>query len=82
MDKYICRWCPDEMAFQENGFKNSPAEIRKWLNGKNYEYFVIDGGTVKKFGINETNLKLQEIASSGDFMLVRQNPAFFLFKVR
>lgn len=81
MDKYICRWCPDEMKFQENGFKSSASEIRNWLKGKDYEYFIIDGGTVKKFGINETKLKLQDIASSGGFRLAHQNPAFFLFKI-
>jgi len=81
MDKNMCRWCEDEINFQKDGYGRSAEELSSWLKGKDYEYLIIDGGTVKRFGVNESNLKLQEMGSSGLFQMVHQSPGFFLFKV-
>ena len=56
--------------------------LKKW----GYEYLVLDAHCFKKFGENETNTKLQEIATSPYFQIVypsseNQPRGAFIFKV-
>ena len=81
MDKYTCHWCDDVREFQKNGFNSSAGETYNWLKARKYEYIVIDGQTVRKFGINETNNKLQSMLLFGKFSPVRQTQGFVLLKV-
>ncbi|MBI2651189.1 hypothetical protein HYX01_01855 [Candidatus Woesearchaeota archaeon] len=81
MDMYTCHWCPDVQEYMKNGFNESSKEMSQWLKKKNYQYLIIDGQTAKKFGINESNEKLQDIVSSGLFELKFKNNGAFIFKV-
>ncbi len=80
-DKYVCRWCQEERDFSGIGMKMSAKDISSWLRKRNYEYFVVDAGTAKRFGANETEIKLKEMASSGLFQPMHQNEGFILFRV-
>ena len=80
-DKFTCHWCEDVNSFQKNGFNKSIEETYNWLKTKDYNFIVIDGQTAKKFGINETNKKLQDIISFGKFKPVFQNNGVLLFEV-
>lgn len=77
-DKYICHWCQDVREFQSRGFNSTAQELHKWLKSRNYQYFVLDGQTARKYGINETNQKLQSTLSSGLFKPVYQTNGFIL----
>ena len=86
-DKFICHWCKDEIEFKKIGFNSSASGLASWLREKDYEYLAIDGETAKKYGVNQTIQKIQEIASSGFFRLKLQTQqeygiyGMFLFSV-
>jgi hypothetical protein len=64
-----------------NGFNQSAQETYDWLKSKDYEYLIIDGQTVKKFGFNSSNEKVQELVSSGLFQPKFQNQGAMIFKI-
>jgi hypothetical protein len=80
-DKYTCAWCDDVVEFKESGFNQSSSFIHSWLAGRGYQYIVLSAGDIKKFGLNEANAKMQEIATSGLFSIAYQNQGMVLFKV-
>lgn len=81
MDMYTCHWCSDIRGYQKNGFNETAQENYNWLKGKGYEYLIIDGQTAQRLGAEETNRKLQEIASSGWFKIKLQNQGAVLFEI-
>jgi hypothetical protein len=81
LDKFTCHWCDDVREFQKKNFNSSSQETYNWLKTRGYEYIVIDGQTVKKFGINETNKKLQDITVFGKFLPTFQTQGFILMKI-
>ena len=81
MDKFTCYWCDDIKNFKKTGVNKSVADINSFLKSKGYEYLVIGGQFVRKYGVNETNNKLKDIASSGLFKPVHQTNGFFLFEL-
>lgn len=80
LDKFICHWCNDIREFQRNGFNSTAQDTYNWLKSKRYEYLAIDGQAVKKFGIEETNIKVQSLLASGKFLQVHQTQGFILLK--
>ncbi len=80
-DKFTCHWCEDINKFQKTGFNSSADNSYNWLKNKDYKYIVIDGQTANKFGVNETNKKLQDMTSFGKFKPVFQNNGFILFQI-
>ena len=80
-DKFICHWCSDVIEFQKNGFNDTSQKTYDWLKIRNYEYIVIDGQTAKKFGVNETNNKLQSLLLSEKFLPVQQTQGFLMLRV-
>ncbi|MBI2559332.1 glycosyltransferase family 39 protein [Candidatus Woesearchaeota archaeon] len=80
-DKFTCHWCEDVNSFQKNGFNKSIDDTYNWLKGKDYGYIVIDGQTARKFGVNETNKKLQDITAFNKFKPVFQNNGMLLFQI-
>ncbi len=81
MDMYTCHWCEDVRGYMKEGFNESAQENYNWLKRKNYEYIIIGGQTVKEFGVNESNTKIQEFVESGLFQIVFQNQGAIIFKV-
>ena len=81
MDKFICHWCQDIRDYQKNGFNQSADSTYRWLKKESYKYFIIDGGTVRKFGINETNRKVQELINYQKFKSIFNNNGAIIFEV-
>jgi len=81
MDMYTCHWCSDVKDYQKNGFEETAQENYNWLKSKGYDYLIIDGQTMSKFGINESSIKMQEFVSSGLFKPVFQNQGAVIFKI-
>ncbi|MBI2647626.1 hypothetical protein HYW99_04055, partial [Candidatus Woesearchaeota archaeon] len=81
MDMYTCHWCNEVREYQKNGFNETAQKTYDWLKKSNYQYIIIDGQTMRKFGINETNNKVQSLASSGSFNIKYQNNGIILFGV-
>jgi hypothetical protein len=81
MDMYTCHWCPDIINYKKQNFNESAQETYNWLKSKDYEYLIIDGQTVKKFGFNSSNEKVQGLVSSGLFQPAFQNQGAMIFKI-
>jgi len=81
MDMYTCHWCDDIRAYQKNGFNESVQNTYDWLKLNNYEYLIIDGQTVRRFGIDESNNKIREFTESELFQPVFQNQGAIIFKI-
>jgi len=67
LDKFICHWCNDVKDYQRTGFNQSVEQNYNWLKKEKYTYIIIDGQAVRKFGVNETNKKIQEFLNSSKF---------------
>ena len=80
MDKFICFWCEKIKEFKKTGASKTASEISSFLKENSYEYLIIDGQYAQKYGSNETNTKLQELAESGLFRPVFQNQGAVIFK--
>jgi hypothetical protein len=81
MDMYTCHWCDDVRGYMRNGFNQSAQENYNWLKSKGYEYVIVDGQTVKKFGVDESNQKIIEMAESGLFQAAFQNNGAVILKI-
>ncbi len=81
MDKLTCAWCDDIKEFQKNGINESASGISSFLKSKGYKYLVIEGQFAIRYGINETNNKLNDILSSGLFKPVYQTNGAIVFQV-
>lgn len=80
-DKFVCHWCGDVKEFQKKGFNGTAQDTYNWLKSRNYEYVVIDGQSARKFGVEETNNKVQNMLSFGKFSLTYQTNGFLLLRV-
>lgn len=78
MDMHICHWCREVADYQKNGFNQTAEENYNWLKSNKYRYILIDGQTARKFGINQTTIKLQSMSKSGMFKPVHQTNGFIL----
>ena len=81
MDMYTCHWCKDVLNYMNQGFNQSAQENYNWLKSKGYEYVIVDGQTVRKFGVEESNQKISELGSSGLFQGIFQNQGAVIFKI-
>ena len=80
-NQYDCAWCQDVLDMQKTGINKSAEDLYSWMKRKKYEYSVIDTSCISEFGINATNLKLQEMISSAKFQPVKQGVGFVLLKI-
>jgi len=81
MDMYTCHWCFDIRDYQKNGFNQSVQENYNWLRQKKYEYLIMDGQTVRQFGSNASNNKINDLINAGQFSPVFQNQGAIIFKI-
>ena len=81
MDMYTCHWCTEVRDYQKNGFKETPKENYDWLKSKGYEYLIIDGQTIRKFGVNESNAKIKDLVELGLFNPIFQNQGAVILKI-
>ena len=80
MDKFICSWCEDVKNFKSTGINQSASATNSFLRERGYKYLVIDGQFAKKYGINETNSKVNELLSSGLFKSAYGTSGFLLLQ--
>ncbi|MBW2981157.1 hypothetical protein KY360_07110 [Candidatus Woesearchaeota archaeon] len=81
-DMFSCEWCSDIKSYRKTAINNTASELNSWLKGKKYSHLVIDGRTIRKFGINETNTKLGELVSSQLFNPIHQAAGIVVLEVR
>lgn len=81
LNKYSCDWCSEVIEFRKTATNKTASELNTWLKRHKYEYMILSGSTAKKLGVNKTNEKLQELASSNLFVPAHQTKDFFAFKV-
>ena len=81
LDKFICHWCSEVQDYKRNGFNLTAEENYNWLKKESYDYIIIDGQTVRKFGVNATNNKIQGFINSSMFRPVFNNNGVILFGV-
>ena len=79
---YSCVWCNEVIDYEKVAFNDSLLNLHSWLKNNGYQYIIIGGRDVNKFGLNETNSKLQAIASSTQyFKAIYTTKAAFVFQV-
>ena len=66
----------------KTGFNESAQDTYNWLKSNDYEYIIIDGQTVREFGPEQVNQKVNGFAGSGLFQAVFQNQGGVIFKIR
>ena len=81
LDKFICHWCSDVKEYKISGFNESIEQNYYRLKKDGYKYVIIDGQAVRKFGINETNNKIQGFLNSNKFKPVFNNNGMLIFGV-
>ncbi len=81
LDKFICHWCNEVREYQRSGFNQTAEMNYNWLKKEQYTYIIIDGQTSRKFGVNETNNKLQEFINSNKFKGVFGNNGIIIFQI-
>lgn len=82
LDKFVCHWCKEVKDFRKDGFFEPANSIHSWLKNNAYNYLIIDGQTTRKYGVNETNNKLNDLLNSNLFQPVYGTNAFILLQVR
>ena len=80
MDKFVCGWCEAEAKYRETGLDDTPAEMSAWMKRNGYEYLIIGGLEVRKFGQNRTVNKINELATSGFFEIAYQTSGAIVLK--
>ena len=81
LDKFICHWCSDVIDYQHNGFNQTIEQNYNWLKQGQYKYIIIDGQAVRKFGINETNSKIQSYINFSKFRRIFSNNGMIIFEI-
>ena len=81
MDMYTCHWCIEVRDYQRTGFNETIEQNYGWLKQEKYSYITIDGQTVRKFGINETNSKIQKFINSNKFKLLFSNNGIIVLEI-
>jgi hypothetical protein len=80
-DKSSCAWCPDVLEYRKTAFNQTSSDLRDWLKSKQYQYFTIDSQCIIKYGVNETNAKVNEYAQQPGFTVAHNTNMFIVFKV-
>ena len=80
MDKFVCGWCEAVAKYRETGLDDTPAEMSAWMKRNGYEYLIIGGLEVRKFGQNRTVNKINELATSGFFEIAYQTSGAIVLK--
>ncbi|MBN4049046.1 hypothetical protein JYT91_00345 [archaeon AH-315-M20] len=81
MDMFSCHWCPDIRRYMKTGFNENTQDTYNWLKSHDYAYIIIDGQTVREFGIEQVNQKVNGFAESGLFQPVFQNQGAVIFRI-
>ena len=81
VDMYSCGWCEDIKKYKETAINKSASDLDSWLKSRGYQYLIIDGRTVRDFGLNETNNKMNELLSSNLFEPIYQTGGAFILKI-
>jgi len=80
-DMFNCGWCSDINSYRETAINRTASELNPWLKSRGYSYLVIDGRTVRKFGLNETNEKVRELVDSKLFQPVHQSAGIIIVNI-
>ncbi len=79
-DQFNCRWCANDVDYLVKGFNETPEQNYNYFKKNSYKYFLIDGQAARRFGLNETQNKLEKVAGFNKFRPV-YTKGFFLFEV-
>ena len=80
-DKFTCHWCPEIRDFQKTGINKTSEDLYSWLKQNKYEYLIVDGQTVKKFGANQTNTMLVSLGTKFNLQPVFQNNGILILRI-
>lgn len=80
-DMYTCHWCEDVRRHMRENYEDSAQDTYDWLKQHGYEYVIIDGQAIRRYGANVSNIKIQEMASSGLFTPAYQNQGMVFLKL-
>lgn len=80
-DMFTCIWCDEFKENEETLFNQTADYTLSWLRSQEYEYLVIDSRTARKYGINETNNKIQTLLDSGSFTITSQQMGLVLMRI-
>jgi hypothetical protein len=79
-DKYSCGWCKDESDLRKRGLNITGEDVHSWMLEHGYQYLLVGGMEVKKFGQNATDAFLGSIQNSGLFSLAHQTNGLVILK--
>ena len=74
MDMLSCGWCKEVADYRKTGFNDTAAETAQWMKSNRIEYIVLGGREAypTEFGTERVNAKLNEMATSGLFIVAHQ----------
>jgi hypothetical protein len=79
-DKFSCGWCKDESELRKRGLNMTGEEMHSWMLEHGYQYLLVGGMEVRKFGSNETDAFLKSIQDSALFSLAQQTNGLVVLK--
>jgi len=82
LDMFTCVWCEEEQEFYKTNINKSANEIHNWVKKNKYDYALFDMSYIEKFGINETQIKINSLLESNGFDVAYQDKGFVLLRVR
>ena len=80
-DKFICHWCPETREFQRTGINKTPEELYSWLKQNDFKYLVVDGQTIQKFGVNDTNRMLGDLSRTYSLQPAFNNNGLIIMRI-
>lgn len=80
-DMFSCEWCSDINNYRETAINQTIDSLRNWLKAHGYEYIIVDGKSVREYGMEFINNKTQEMLSSGKFRAVHRTNGAIIMKI-
>jgi len=80
-DMFSCEWCFGVKEYQTTAINRTASELNSWLKKEKYSYLVVDGKTLKKFGLDDANNKIKELIDSNLFKPVHQSEGMIILGV-
>jgi hypothetical protein len=79
-DKYSCGWCKSVSEQKEKGINITAEEMHSWMLENGYQYLLVGGMEVRKFGQNATNIFIDSVQNSQLFELAHQTNGLIILK--
>jgi hypothetical protein len=79
-DKYSCGWCQPEQDMKARFYNVTAEELNSFMIDNDYDYFIIGGLEVRRYGFNETVALMNDVGSSGLFNVAYQADTTVVFQ--